>query len=282
MVGGLLTPALALAATDKGPTTHTVYSGQTLGRIAKRYNVSIEAICAANRIPRKSPIKPGQKLFIPAPGTTVEEIEAANDKAAAQAAARSGKRVEPRGWKSYVRAPKRKGYVTLEATGRRWKGYALARGNRLSDQAPEGFRHTLYSWRTGNETDINPRLINLLIRVSDTFGGRTIHIASGYREHSFAKESKHKQGDACDFRIDGVPNEALRDYLLTLDGVGVGYYPNSSFVHLDVRPEKTTWIDTSGPGSAPRYIFAGKTSKRTVNRQHLGPRELSRRLSTSD
>lgn len=47
------------------PKEHTVYKGQTLGAIAKRYNVTIEAICNANGINRKDPIRPGQKLLIP-------------------------------------------------------------------------------------------------------------------------------------------------------------------------------------------------------------------------
>src|SRR5512142_93462 len=44
---------------------HTVYPGQTLAMIAKRYNVSIEALCKANRITKRSPIHPKQKLVIP-------------------------------------------------------------------------------------------------------------------------------------------------------------------------------------------------------------------------
>jgi predicted esterase len=42
-----------------------VASGHTLGRIAKRYHVTIEALCDANNISRRDPIKPGQKLVIP-------------------------------------------------------------------------------------------------------------------------------------------------------------------------------------------------------------------------
>ena len=32
-----------------------------------------------------------------------------------------------------------------------------------------------------------------------------------------------------------MPNEALRDFCRTLKNVGCGYYPNSVFVHMDVR-----------------------------------------------
>src|SRR5690606_31780704 len=62
----LLSPGLAYAkASAVTPATHTVYQGQTLGMIAKRYNVSIDELCAANSITRRSPIKPGQVLVVP-------------------------------------------------------------------------------------------------------------------------------------------------------------------------------------------------------------------------
>jgi hypothetical protein len=63
------------------------------------------------------------------------------------------------------------------------------------------------------------------------------------------------QGLACDFRVAGVKNTELRDYLRAgFQKVGVGYYPNSSFVHLDMRKDKSAfWIDYSGPGERAVY-----------------------------
>jgi uncharacterized protein YcbK (DUF882 family) len=99
---------------------------------------------------------------------------------------------------------------------------------------------------------VHPRLIKLLTRVSNTFGGRTIRVVSGYRTKS-PKGSRHRHGRAMDFTVVGIPNKALRDYLQTFENVGVGFYPNSHFVHLDVRKQWTYWVDFSGPGEAPRY-----------------------------
>lgn len=45
--------------------THVVAKGQTLGAIAHRYHVTIDAICRANKIGRRDPIRPGQRLTIP-------------------------------------------------------------------------------------------------------------------------------------------------------------------------------------------------------------------------
>lgn len=61
--------AFAWSGGAAAETVHTVYPGQTFGRIAKRYNVSIEALCAANNMSRRDRLKPGQKLVIPEPGT---------------------------------------------------------------------------------------------------------------------------------------------------------------------------------------------------------------------
>lgn len=263
-------------APKPAPTLHTVYQGQTLGMIAKRYNVSVEALCEANAITRRNPIKPGQQLIVPdknyVPGMLPPKdapSKAPQAKTGATAVKNASKNEVEReteadraerararrmaSWKKYVRPARRAGYVTLKATGRDWQGYAIVKGNRLSPAGLRGFRHALYSWRTGAETDIDPRLIRLLVKVSDTFGGRPLRIVSGFREHSYAKGSKHKNGHACDLAVEGVPNDVLRDYLLTLDQVGVGYYPNSSFVHLDVRPQRTQWVDRSAPGEAPEY-----------------------------
>jgi hypothetical protein len=60
-----------------------------------------------------------------------------------------------------------------------------------------------------------------------------------------------------DFRIEGVKNEDVVAFCKTLDDTGCGYYPNSSFVHVDVRDPgagHVAWIDASGPGEAPRYV----------------------------
>ncbi len=84
-----------------------------------------------------------------------------------------------------------------------------------------------------------------------------VFVISGYRPGS--KGSFHQSGKALDFRIDGVKNEELVAYCKTLSDVGCGYYPNSSFVHMDVRAPGTghvAWIDASGPGESPNYVAA--------------------------
>lgn len=105
--------------------------------------------------------------------------------------------------------------------------------------------------RPGKEP--HPRLLRLLSQISDHFGGRPIHIISGYRQAGgYTKPtSRHVAAQAIDFRIPGVPLEVLRDYCAKLDHVGVGFYPRTQFVHLDVRRDSARWTDYSGAGEAP-------------------------------
>jgi uncharacterized protein YcbK (DUF882 family) len=79
-----------------------------------------------------------------------------------------------------------------------------------------------------------------------------VSIVSGYRPTSVG--SFHALGRAIDFRLDGVDNAKLVEFCKTLPDTGCGFYPNSSFVHMDVRDGKASWIDASGPGEAPRYV----------------------------
>src|SRR5262249_20154158 len=100
------------------------------------------------------------------------------------------------------------------------------------------------------------RLATLIGMVSDHFGGRTIHVVSGYRPYTpaqYTRHSNHNVGRAMDFSVEGVPNTVVRDFCRTFRNAGVGYYPNSTFVHLDARSGKVFWIDYSRPGEAPHY-----------------------------
>lgn len=221
------------AKTTSEPRTHTVYSGQRLESIAKRYHVTIDDLCKANGIDRKDILRPGQVLVIPRPGEPVERLK-------------RGDRVDD----YRPVSPKRKGYVELFTYSARWSGQLVDKKGRLREEAAKAVSRLLGA--TGKRPPMDPRLIRLLAQVSDRFGGRPIRIVSGYRTQSYYDDSRHKVSRAVDFSIPGVPNSVVRDYLRTLRNVGVGYYPNSSFVHLDVRDGAAYWVDYAGPGEPPR------------------------------
>ncbi len=77
---------------------------------------------------------------------------------------------------------------------------------------------------------------------------KPIHIISGFRSektnsmlanrsNGVAKKSFHMQGKAIDFAIPGVKLSQVRDAAKSLKMGGVGYYPNSGFIHID-----TAWV----------------------------------------
>jgi hypothetical protein len=123
------------------------------------------------------------------------------------------------------------------------------------------------AWEKGGEwlprvKLVNPRLVWLLQKIADAFPFRAIYIYSGYRPHrdkasGQGHHSLHGDGRAMDIQVHGIPNEALFKLCRTLDDVGCGYYPNSKFVHVDVRKPGTGhafWVDISGPSEPSRYV----------------------------
>jgi LysM repeat protein len=207
--------------------THRIARGDSLSVIAVRYGTSVRALAAANGIERDQIIKTGQTLVIP-------------------------QHSRPGGgddWLKYARKPKEAGRLDLLAHKSRFRGAVLEKG-RVLPSARHGISSLLGAG--GSHPAVPERLIKLLVQVSDTFGGRQLRVVSGYRQSSFFEDSRHKASSAVDFSIPGIPNEVVRQYLLLLEDAGVGYYPNSSFLHLDVRGCAVQWVDYAGPGEAPR------------------------------
>jgi hypothetical protein len=109
---------------------------------------------------------------------------------------------------------------------------------------------------------VNPRLLWALQRVADAFPWRTIYIFSGYRPAPKGAKpgghhSLHGEARAMDISVSGVPNEALFAVCRKLDDIGCGFYPNSKFVHVDIRRPGTGhayWIDISSPGEPSHFV----------------------------
>jgi uncharacterized protein YcbK (DUF882 family) len=112
--------------------------------------------------------------------------------------------------------------------------------------------------QTGTVFKMDARLPHMLYETARHYEGHRMEVVSGYRHPKVARNPKspHKKGLACDFRMAGIANAALRDWLRkTFDHAGVGYYPNSVFVHLDNRKQGPSafWIDYAGPGQEASY-----------------------------
>ena len=107
--------------------------------------------------------------------------------------------------------------------------------------------HMLRCRRTDTEKEMEPRLLAIISHVFDHFGEHRIDVVSGFRNQR-KTTSYHYKGTAADIRIESVPARKLRAFVETLDagGMGIGIYPVTGFVHIDVRPPPSyRWTDYS-------------------------------------
>ena len=114
--------------------------------------------------------------------------------------------------------------------------------------AIQDINYLLRDYRTGEVKAIDQRLLDLLYSVNRIMkSSRPFHVISGYRSPTtnamlaeksagVAKHSLHIEGKAIDFYLPDRPLKELHRVALALGGGGVGYYPESEFVHMDVGP----------------------------------------------
>ncbi|MEL6963287.1 MAG: DUF882 domain-containing protein [Pseudomonadota bacterium] len=116
---------------------------------------------------------------------------------------------------------------------------------------PEGLAQISYhlrDFRTGGIKPIDPMLLNTLHQLTSSieYTG-LINVISGYRtpatnamlaarSEKVAPNSFHMRGQAIDIRLPGMATTGVRDRALALSQGGVGYYPESDFIHLDTGP----------------------------------------------
>lgn len=216
----------------KVPPDGVIYvtDGQTLSQIAHDHQLGFLELAKANNLKPDAVLKVGQRLTLP--GYRPDAQQSASEK-------RWGK-------------PKQRGQVTLY---RIWSSEKLTlklvdtKGN-AKLLARVRMREFLRPRESRKRKLPNSRLMSLLAQVSDHYGGREIHVVSGYRLPGglTRQTSRHVAGEAIDFRIPGVGLEELRDYCSHFENVGVGFYPRTQFVHLDVRTKPARWTDWSLAG----------------------------------
>ncbi|MEZ5543390.1 MAG: DUF882 domain-containing protein [Pseudomonadota bacterium] len=105
--------------------------------------------------------------------------------------------------------------------------------------------------RSGEIHTIDTDLLDLLYVLRATVGShKPFQVISGYRSPAtnaalrsassgVAKRSFHMQGKAIDIRLPGCDLKRLHTAALALQAGGVGYYPGSDFIHVDVGPQRS-------------------------------------------
>ena len=126
-----------------------------------------------------------------------------------------------------------------------WLALDLVKGATVAQKTANEFFRCHFTNQPPPAFDL--RLIGVLLEAALHFGVDHIDIVSGYRApkynlqlrkkgHEVARDSQHTYGHAVDFRLPGVATTTLRDWARSLRLGGVGYYPESAFVHTDVGP----------------------------------------------
>ena len=132
-------------------------------------------------------------------------------------------------------------------TGERLSIDYWANGTYVPD-ALAAINKILRDFRTGDIQPIETNLLDALVRLHAKLEtSKPFEIISGYRspatnaalhakseESGVAVKSLHMRGMAVDIRVPGRPLILLRNAALSERAGGVGYYPQSDFVHVDV------------------------------------------------
>lgn len=122
-----------------------------------------------------------------------------------------------------------------------------ADGRYLPD-ATHRINYLLRDFRTDQVHAIDSKLLDLLSRLRGTLRVNAPYLViGGYRSpetnemlyettDGVAANSLHMDGQAIDLRVPGRQLAAVRRAALSLKAGGVGYYPHSDFVHVDIGP----------------------------------------------
>lgn len=122
---------------------------------------------------------------------------------------------------------------------------------------------------TGENHDIDPKLIEILDAIEDRFKASEVKIISEYRSpernalmrkkgRRIAKRSLHMEGRAADIEVPGVSKVALRNFAHSLKQGGVGSYRKRGFIHVDTGEVRVWGFAPGRPGTRTRPATAHK------------------------
>jgi uncharacterized protein YcbK (DUF882 family) len=143
-------------------------------------------------------------------------------------------------------------------------------GNTYVPEALEKLNYFLRDHNTQDVSNYDPKEFDVLHAMMARLGklDSVINVVCGYRtpetnsalrkgspQTGVAEHSQHMEGHAIDLRVPGVTTVQLRNAALSLQAGGVGYYPVSQFVHVDVGPVR-------------QWVFGSKQKRQIVAQMH--------------
>lgn len=134
--------------------------------------------------------------------------------------------------------------------------FAIASDGSVDVDTATALKHFLRCRRTGREHVLSSGVLAILVSVAQQWPGRVLDIVSGFRSPPFGvAHSKHFIGHAIDLRVEGIKTAKLRDFVWQKHHeVGVGFYLNEDFVHMDWRPGEPDMAWSAGrEGDEPNY-----------------------------
>jgi uncharacterized protein YcbK (DUF882 family) len=112
--------------------------------------------------------------------------------------------------------------------------------------ALEEIDNAMRDWRTGEVYPIAPKVLDVLFHIGSSLETDCrFELISGYRspktnamlheiDPEVATASLHMKGLATDISLPGRPLRKVYEAALALKMGGVGYYPDSDFIHVDI------------------------------------------------
>jgi uncharacterized protein YcbK (DUF882 family) len=125
------------------------------------------------------------------------------------------------------------------------------RGENYLQEGLDNVKHILRDPLTGEESPIDPALLDFLYELLHRIGYRgEVHIVCGYRcvetntllhrqSNSVVLGSQHTKGRALDFSLPGVDMKKVWEIARSMKRGGTGYYQASNFVHIDTGPVRS-------------------------------------------
>ncbi len=117
----------------------------------------------------------------------------------------------------------------------------------VTPESAKEAKHLMRCLKNDKEHDIDPRLLFTLWQLARDNGG-TLLLISAYRTPERRNDKNfHTLGMAADVRIPGSWAWRMRDAARKLGVRGLGTYPTTNMIHVDVRDDPFSWVDYSGP-----------------------------------